>query len=686
LNLPSVVDTSKHDLTKDFFVPLLSNSILYDRGVGFFSSGWLSINIKGMVTFANNRGRARWITSPILDEADWIALATGNAARTDPVLHSTLERNITTLEETLEKDTLSALAWMVADEILSFKLALPHGKLDQGDFHDKFGIFTDTQGDHVSFNGSYNDSIQGTRNYESIKVFCSWHSADFNDLVQDDLQRFERLWNNLDANVKVFDLPEAAREKILQLRTGERPYAKPDWIKPPHIREASQKYTLSYPDVPASIALHGYQKDAIEAWKKNQYRGLLEMATGTGKTITSLAASIELCKREKQIALVITVPYQHLVDQWYEQAKLFGYRPILAYKNKNIWLMDLNHQVMEYNSGYRNFVCVITTHTTFASPEFQKSIALLKEHTLLIADEAHHLGAQKSRWSYPEHIPNRLALSATPDRWFDDEGTKALRAFFGETVFSFPLEKAIGVSLTPYYYYPHLVSLDEEELDQYQLLSSKIARLAHSEDTRAQQTLDILLIKRAKLLNNAKNKLACLAGLVDEQEPIDQTLFYCSPEQIEDVLYLLGREKGILIHRFTAEENTKERRQLLTDFADGKLQGLVAMKCLDEGVDVPSTKTAYILASSSNPREFIQRRGRILRKAPDKEFSVVHDLIAVPPITYGIARSSPTFETERHIVRKELQRFKEFADLAQNKYQAVEVIWGLAKRYSLMDF
>jgi len=391
-------------------VPLLSNSLLYDRGVGFFSSGWLFINIKGMVAFANNKGRARWITSPILDEADWTALATGNAARTDPVLRSTLERNLADLEETLEKDTLSALAWMVADEILSFKLALPYGKLDRGDFHDKFGIFTDIQGDQVSFNGSYNDSIQGTRNYESIKVFCSWQSADFNNLVQDDLQRFERLWNNLDANVKVFDLPEAAREKILQLRTGERPYARPNWAKLPYIREASQEYTLSYPDIPASITLHGYQKDAIEAWKKNQYQGLLEMATGTGKTITSLAAATELYKREKQIALVITVPYQHLVDQWCEQAKLFGYRPILAYKNKAIWLQNLNHQVMEYNAGYRNFACVITTHTTFANAEFQKSIALLKEHTLLIADEAHHLGAQKSRWSYPEHIQNRLEI------------------------------------------------------------------------------------------------------------------------------------------------------------------------------------------------------------------------------------------------------------------------------------
>ena len=304
----------------------------------------------------------------------------------------------------------------------------------------------------------------------------------------------------------------------------------------------------------------------------------------------------------------------------------------------------------------------------------------------MIADEAHHLGAERSRLSYPENIPFRLALSATPDRWFDDAGTLALRAYFGETVFAFPLEKAIGVSLTPYYYYPHLVPLTDEELEQYEELSAKIAKLINSKDEKRQQALEMLLIKRARLMNNAENKLSTLSKLVDSEDHIEHTLFYCAPEQIDDVLHLLGWNKGLLVHRFTAEENTKERQQLLTNFADGKLQALVAMKCLDEGVDVPTTRTAYILASSSNPREFIQRRGRILRKAPGKEFSIIHDLIAVPPTLHTVVRNSPTFESERSILRRELGRFKEFANLARNKHQALEVIWDLAKRYGLMDF
>jgi superfamily II DNA or RNA helicase len=432
--------------------------------------------------------------------------------------------------------------------------------------------------------------------------------------------------------------------------------------------------------------LRDYQKQAVQAWFDCGCKGMLEMATGTGKTITSLAASARLYGREERLAVVVAVPYQHLVDQWHEEAQAFGYVPVLAYQSKTRWLDALNSQIVEFNGGYRDFISVITTHTTFTSSEFQESIARLKESVLLIADEAHHLGAERGRQSYPGNVPFRLALSATPDRWFDDVGTAALRTYFGETVFAFPLEQAIGVSLTPYYYYPRLVPLTDNELERYEELSARIARLINEEDEERQRALKMLLIRRAELLNKAENKLDALSDLVEAQDVIEHALFYCAPGQIDDVLRLLGWEKGLLAHRFTAEEAPQERQQLLADFARGNLHALVAMKCLDEGVDVPSTRTAFILASSSNPQEFIQRRGRILRSAPGKDYAVVHDLIAVPPASWPAARDSSTFQAERSIVRRELQRFKEFADPALNKHQALDVIWDIASRYSLLDF
>ncbi len=682
LNFPSTMDTSSADLVRDFFTPSLSASQRYDRGVGYFSSGWLRINAKGMAQFAMNGGRARWITSPILSESDWDALQAGSAARFDSILHDSIAQNIHDLAQTLERDTLSALAWMVADEILDFKLALPANKLD-GDFHDKFGIFTDAEGNQISFNGSYNESIKGTRNYESIKIFCSWIPT-FTELVQSDMRRFEKLWQNQDQNVQIFDLPEALRQQLVEFREGDRPYPEPEWIKSSHIRENSSSYKPAKPIIPTHITLRDYQDEAIAAWFNHDCRGLFEMATGTGKTITALAASAQLYEREQRLAVIIAVPYQHLVDQWKEEAEAFGYKPILAYQSKNRWLDELNHEIIEFNGRYRPFISVITTHTTFISPDFQAAIARLQPPVLFIADEAHHLGAERSRQHYPHHIPYRLALSATPDRWFDDEGTAVLRSYFGETVFAFTLEEAIGVSLTPYYYYPHLVPLTDDEMVEYEALSLKISRLAHQDDGDKQEMMKRLLIKRARLLNTAVNKLEILSDLIDQEAYIKHALFYCAPGQINDVMRLVGWEKGILLDQFTAEEKPKERQRLLTDFANGTLQALAAMKCLDEGVDVPSTRSAYFLASSSNPREFVQRRGRILRKYPGKEHSIIHDLIAVPPVNMN--KESPAFRVERSIVRRELQRFKEFANPALNKHKALDVIWEIAAHYDLLDF
>lgn len=669
---------------QEFFVPALSKAVRYDRAVGYFSSGWLRVASAGMLRFAENGGRGRWVTSPILDEADWEALRKGDAAREDPVLRDALERNIDDLARTMEKDALAALAWMVSDGILDFKLALPRNKLDQGDFHDKFGVFADAEDNRISFNGSYNDSIQGIRNYESIKVFCSWLPS-FAPLVLSDSERFEFLWRDQDPNVRVFGLPEAARNRILRLRKSDRPYSKPPWVGQQYVRDTTAAYRPSEPDLPENLSLRNYQEEAIEAWFGNECHGLLEMATGTGKTITALAATTRLFRQQGRLAVMITVPYQHLVEQWQEEAEAFGYSPVLAYRNRSRWLDELNQQILEYNAGYRSTISTITTHATFITPEFQSSIGRLREPSLLIADEAHHLGAERSRRSYPEHLPFRLALSATPDRWFDDLGTTFLHGYFGRTVFSFPLHRAVGVCLTPYYYHPHLVPLTDEELEEYERLSAKIAPLLDREDERGQRTLKMLLIRRAELLNKAANKLAILSDLVDEHEDIDHTLFYCAPAQIEDVMRLLGWEKGLKVHRFTAEEPSQERRRLLKDFASGDLQSLVAMRCLDEGVDVPSTRTAFILASSSNPREFVQRRGRILRRAPGKESSVIHDLIAVPPTVWAASSSSQTYSAERAIVRRELQRFKEFADLAVNKHQALEAVRVIASRYSLLD-
>ncbi|WP_165774631.1 DEAD/DEAH box helicase family protein [Candidatus Viridilinea mediisalina] len=286
LNLPATLETSRHDLTHDFFEPLLCRAIRYDRGVGYFSSGWLRINAIGLTAFAARGGHARWITSPILAQEDWHALQQGVEARRDEVLRAVLAHAVGDLARSLEAHTLSALAWMVADNILDFRLAVPTAELT-GEFHAKFGLFSDVHGNQVSFEGSYNDSIQGTRNYESIKIFCSWKAGHL-ELIQHDQERFERLWRDEDPNVRVLLLPDAIREQILKLRTHERPYQVAK-----QTAERSERYRRTHPQRPSELRLRDYQEEAIEAWFANECQGICEMATGTGKTITALAAAVK---------------------------------------------------------------------------------------------------------------------------------------------------------------------------------------------------------------------------------------------------------------------------------------------------------------------------------------------------------------------------------------------------------
>lgn len=675
LDLPIFLDTSSADIIQEFFNPVLKRSVKYDRGVGYFSSGWLKLASEGMVDFAHNGGMARWVTSPILSKKDWEAFQVGDEARTNSIIKKALQRSVEDLETALKTNTLSALAWMIADRIIEFRIALPRNKLDQGDFHDKFGIFTDAEGNQISFNGSYNDSIQGIRNYESIKVFSSWLEP-FKDFVISDMERFEKLWNNEDPNVQVFSLPDSVKEKIIRYRDNNRPYVPAEGN--------SISINIKSPSIPIWLTLRNYQSDAIKSWFDNNKRGLFEMATGTGKTITALALSIRLLEQENRLAIIVVCPYQHLVDQWVDEAKNFGYFPIKAYKSKDTWVNTLREKVIFYNHKDIEYLCVVTTHTTFSTEHFQELIREIKDPKLLIADEVHHLGSANRRDYMPEMYHNRLALSATPDRWYDNIGTQAIRDYFGKTVYKLSLSDAIGLSLTPYYYYPILVELNDDEMEEYFLLSKKIGVLFAQGRDELDEYLTHLLIKRSQILNNAENKIPVLKGLLAQDKFIQDTLIYCAPGgQIDSVMKLVGIEMKISAHRFTAEEDIPTRKDLLERFANRELKVLAAMKCLDEGVDVPSTKTAYILASSSNPREFIQRRGRVLRKHPGKDYANIFDLITIPPPFSEFNESS--IQSESSLLKKELKRFVEFADSANNTQAAYDVVWNVADKFNVLD-
>jgi len=664
------------NLVKDFYIPCLRNATRYCRAVAYFTSNGLALNVTGLSSFIRRGGQMNLVTGPKLMSDDIEAIRRGYEAK-----EQNIDRTLDCDFEQVSHNRLMLLTWLIAHSHLDIKIACPSDSSiphPQAIYHEKIGVFLDENNNAVAFSGSSNETVGGLlNNFESIDVHWSWD--DTQERVQHKVDNFKRLWDNNTDKLDVVNFLSAVTEELLIHQTVYETEQAETTDKPEIIEQ-----TIRY--LPKDIVLRKYQSEAIDAWFENRCRGLWEMATGTGKTITALSALSKLKEEKGHLFVVIACPYQHLVNQWSEEAIRFGFEPILAYKNSATWMNRLNTALVRYNYGVRDVVCTITTQTTFISETMQKLLSKLKRGAVLVADEVHHLGAERSRKKLTDVFNYRLGLSATPNRWFDESGTTALRNYFGDTVYEFPLAKAIKMGyLCPYYYHPHLVELTDEEFEEYERLTERISKLYHqTESGEISEALERLLINRATLLNRAENKLTKLEELLtDKTDSLHHALFYCAAGRITPVLELLTT-LGLRVAKFTAEESASERQELLKMFASGHLQALVAMKCLDEGVDVPSTRTAYILASSSNPKEFIQRRGRILRQSSGKEHAAIHDLIAVPPIDY---RQYPTttFRTEQKIIGRELERFNEFAGMALNKFEARDKIWQLAKEYNLLS-
>lgn len=661
LELPRVIDTANTEFISEFYTPLLSRADRYDRGVGFFSSSWIESAARGMADLAENGGVARWITSPILGEGDWEAIKQGMEAQTDEVLKKSLEEQITNLRYDLEYHTRNTIAWMIADGLLEIRFAIPKGDLS-GDFHDKFGIIGDSEGNKVAFHGSQNDSETALSNYEAYTIDCDWLSDRDAEGVRHQEKRFKRLWKGELDNVEIYSIPEAAKEQIAKLRDSNyRPYTSPE-------KEAN------------GITLRPYQQKAIKAWQENGQRGLFEMATGTGKTFTALAATEAAFDRPNPPELaVIAVPFTHLAPQWEEEMELFDIStPTYAYGTDNPdWKADLSKLISNLNLGVSDRGVLLTTHKTLSNEFFREQIQKHRGTSLLIGDEAHHLGSEHQQGGLLEAYEYRIGLSATPKRYFDEEGTEYLLDYFGGVVYEYTLGEAIPEFLTPYEYHPIIVELTAEELEDYRSLSHRLAKVAHNEDA-ADEIRDRLAQKRANIIKSAENKYGQLHSALNRLDPVDHLLVYTNSEQLKHVQEILNAE-GLVQHKFTYHEDSDERERILNEFEDGEYDALVAMKCLDEGVDVRATKQAILMSNTGNPMQFVQRRGRVLRQFPGKEKSTIFDFIVVPTTN----PDAELVESEKGILKKELRRFEEFAANALNEVEARNKIGHLRIQYQI---
>jgi len=717
--------------------------------LGFFSSSAISILSDGFATFLHNGGRMRLIINDILTSSDKDAIEKGEGS--DFITAIDLS-NIALLKDTLserDKHFFECLSWLIRNNKIDIKIITPAS--GEGIAHTKCGVFYDGIS-KVAFDGSVNFSRTALLdNKESLTASCSWDGDVEVAKIKDTEDEFKKTFDGEDDSVIYIDakdiktrvtavFPDKELTELLEdeYRILDKRYD--DGMSPSvkyalenakkKVANAIKKYKQTdivsedegKPCFPYPSGPRQYQITAFENWKNNKQKGLFAMATGTGKTITSLNCLYEIYKRCGYYKAIILVPTVTLVEQWEVECKKFKFNNVIKVCSKNsAWRNDIDRlKVTEtLQSEFQASYIIICTYASYGKDNvFTDLNEFPKRQVLLIADEAHNMGAP-GILNKISGIPylRKIGLSATPERQFDDSGNAKLRTFFGaedKYTYEYSMEEAIknGV-LCKYKYYPHIVRLTDVEMVEYSKISVRLAKMYNfikKSFNKSDDMLTILLIKRKRIIHKAENKLGAFKEIVEDRinetgglkftlvyvpegnfpDTYDADTFYThdvikddpESEHLIDVYTQAIREAGskITVKQFTSQSG--DRDQTLQDFADGKLDVLTSMKCLDEGVDVPRSELAIFCASTGNPRQFIQRRGRILRTHKDKFMATIHDLIVVPEVN----PDSESYQMEKNMVETELRRVRNFALLSENSDDTIKELEHTLDYYNLSLF
>lgn len=674
----------KDDVAELVISPALKACSSADVMIGYFTSQSLAEIAPGLAAYlCSTTEPLRLIVSPYLTTEDQEALRTGTLGSQELTMQR-LEAGLPDADA-LARHSLECLAWLISAGRLQMKVALMRDAL----FHPKAWIFRDDR-DEAVLHGSANMTGAGLgRNREQLSLARNWMGSDASRTCVRLRDEFAVLWGGGDSDCIVVDLPRAFQEKLLQDYKTDRMPSEAEFISLWRRAHGLPGEAVAGPDtatpaftIPDWLQYrsgdYAHQGVAVDAWEAAERRGILEMCTGSGKTLTAMVAAQRLYADQGPQLIVVTAPYNVLLEQWCGEIALFGIDPVNLSRENGVGARDraIANARRRLRMGLSPSEVIVVSNDTLCTPEFIAQIKRFKCTKLLIADECHNLGAPAFIRQPPETFEYRLGLSATPMRQYDDDGSAALIRFFGPVCLSFRLEDAIGRCLTPYDYFVHFVSLTELEMADWRDLSDQISRLAWKFEAGVKDDhLNNLLLKRRRVLETAQSKLVKLAELIDANEirEIRHTLIYTTdkdPAQLEAVNRLLN-SRHILFHQLTAEEssNMDVSRRILARFKSGDLQVLAAKRVLDEGVNVPEIQCAYLLASTTVRRQWVQRRGRLLRicKEIGKTHAVIHDLVALPPEAYdGKALDSEA----KKIVSAELDRVWEFARLSRNAAQS----------------
>ncbi|MDD5070951.1 MAG: DEAD/DEAH box helicase family protein, partial [Candidatus Omnitrophica bacterium] len=424
--------SDKHSLLNDFYIPALKRSVLYQRSAGYFSTESLVVAAKGIAYLIEKGGCMQLVVSPNFSESDIKAIEKGYKKK-EEVITQVLERDFFISENKIIRNRLEVVSWMIANGLLDIKIAYPikDNKVSRGIYHEKVGIFVDSSGDYMIFSGSANESMNAyIYNFESFDVQTSWVQGLSKELAGLKKQEFDDLWNHNTSNLEVLSMPKAIKDKILEIRPKNKPAGDPeDSCNQQNNIDPLAKITLA---LPGYIILRDHQKKALDQWVRQKGCGILEHATGAGKTITALNITVTLYEQAKRLAVIILCPQKHIVDQWAVEARRFGFSPIIGYEKSIDWMGDFNRNIVAFNVKAGSHFMLITTNASFSMAKVQELVSKIKGNLLLIADEVHNLGALRLRKNLIENANFRLGLSATPNRWYDQTGSQTLQEYFGK--------------------------------------------------------------------------------------------------------------------------------------------------------------------------------------------------------------------------------------------------------------
>jgi superfamily II DNA or RNA helicase len=699
----------------EFFFDALLESKSFDLGLGYFSSTAINVLSAGFAYFINKGGKMRIIINDILSNQDKEAIENG-LKKQDIYFENNILEDIKLLAKTLSKQDehfFKCLSYLISQKRLDFIATIP-ANLKGGIAHNKYGLFTDSNGNKVGFNGSANFSKNALiNNIESVSCYKSWSDSDselkrlvyFEDI-------FNKTWHGKSDNVKIIPIEKVKSyiqesfhvEDLQELIDEENILINRDNSFGEYFKERINKLNSTknpYPHFPFKEGPRDYQKQAYINWIENNYHGIFAMATGTGKTITSLNCVLNEFEKTGKYNVLILVPTLALVEQWKSEIEKFNFSKIIEVSGRTKWRDELTKIKNDYSWGITHNYFIITTYASFTDSLFQKLLNSFGSELILIADEAHNIGAPKVKNAFKNlKINKRIALSATPKRAYDPEGTKEIEEYFNDRppyCYNFSMREAIDREfLTNYFYYPRLVELNEDEFEKYIQISKRLLKYfdSNTNELKICSEVEKLLLLRKQIIHKAKNKLDLFQNIIKEIKS-QRKLAYCFVYVPEGYGQLQNGEKFSYIEELTkilyeiSPETTSNtflggdslRQEKLKGFAEGKIDVLLAMKCLDEGVDVPRAEIGIFASSTGNPRQFIQRRGRLLRKSQKKHFAYIYDMIVSPNSL--LANETEFYNLERSLVRNELIRVAYFASLSQNFYESKITLGNLSKQYNL---